>query len=135
MQERTQSPILWDDKFRKTELKGSRVLEEARTREAALRSEWTSIAATISGLPNAKDFEDSFFNEQAFVEAACVMLAHVIYLPSVQVFALLPFVSFMRRTGNGDGCDVDYNIGVSTGLLPLEPFCMLQSSLTSCKDT
>lgn len=92
-------------------------MEEARSREAALRSEWASIATTISGLPNTTDFGATLFNEQTFLEATCVVLAHVIYLPSARTFALLPFVSFMRRTGNGDGCDVDYDVGA------LSPIC------------
>ena len=110
-QDTTLSPILWDDSFRKTELKGSPVLEQAREREAALRAEWADIAADIKALSNSGDFASPAFSEDAFLRAACVVLAHAIYLPSAQCFALLPFVSQMQRTGSGDGCDVDYDAG------------------------
>lgn len=112
------SPILWDDKFRKTELKGSPVLEQSREREAALRAEWADIAAAIAALPNSGDFAATEFSDDAFLRAACVVLAHAIYLPSAQCFALLPFVSLMQRTGNGDGCDVDYDAGTARQQAP-----------------
>jgi hypothetical protein len=153
MQERTETPILWDDGFRANELRGSPVLDEARGREAALRAEWTDIAsfardsdsssssrsgdATRSGTGESgetgastsgrsesggggggaavragRDFlVQSSVNEAAFLDAVAVVLAHAIYLPSAGCFALLPLVSSMRRTGNGNGCDADFDAG------------------------
>lgn len=55
--------------------------------------------------------KDRRYNEQAFLHAFAVVLAHAIYLPSASCFALLPFVSFMQRTGNDNGCTVDYDLG------------------------
>ena len=37
------------------------------------------------------------------------MLAHAIYLPSAEVFALLPIASLLGRTGNGNGSEIDYD--------------------------
>lgn len=111
VQATTLSPILWDDSLRTNELRGSPVLSEARQREAALRAEWTDISAAITELPNAADFNDGTFCEGRFLEAVAVVLAHAIYLPTAQCFALLPLVSLMRRTGAGNGCDVDYDAG------------------------
>jgi histone-lysine N-methyltransferase SETD3 len=49
------------------------------------------------------------YNYEAFAAAFCVVLGHALYLPSAQLFALLPLISLMGRTGNANGCDVDYN--------------------------
>jgi hypothetical protein len=116
VQATTLSPILWDDSLRANELRGSPVLSEARGREAALRAEWADISAAITALPNSAAFNARTFCERSFLEAVAVVLAHAIYLPTAQCFALLPLVSFMRRTGVGNGCDVDYDAGAS--LLP-----------------
>lgn len=102
--------------MRKNELRGSPVLEEARGREAALRAEWQAIAASIAAAPNSADFDAAWFTEQRFLESVTVVLAHAIYLPAARCFALLPFVSFMRRTGDGSGCDVDYDLGARSRL-------------------
>ena len=115
VQQRTLTPILWDDKFRSKELLGSPVLAEARTREAALREEWASVSAALDAAQSGGQLADGFpraaFTEAAFLDAVSVVLAHAIYLESVGCFALLPVVSMMRRTGNGDGCDVDFDTG------------------------
>ena len=49
------------------------------------------------------------FGYDQFAAAFSAVLAHAIYLPSAEVFALLPIASVMGRTGNGNGCDIDYD--------------------------
>lgn len=86
------------------------MLNEARDREVQIREEFASILDSLdSGLP--KGIDSSWFNEQNFLESFSVAVAHSIYLPSAQCFALVPFASFMARTGNDNGCEVDYETG------------------------
>lgn len=102
---------------------GSPVLTDAREREAALRAQWDAISEALSTSDRAADFAAAVFNEQAFVEAFTVVLAHTAYLESAQCFAMLPMLSFARRTGNSDGCDLDYDIGTAAATpgLPYSP--------------
>jgi hypothetical protein len=109
-QETTLSPILWPEEFRHEALKGSPVLNEARDREVQIREEFASILDSLQ--PELSPGLGSWFNEQAFMECFAVALACSIYLPSAQCFALVPYASFMGRTGNDDGCEVDYDAGV-----------------------
>jgi hypothetical protein len=112
VQARTLSPILWLEDFRREQLKGSPTLNEARDREVQIREEWASIMDSVE----ARQFpslDKSWFNEQSFLEAFAVIVAHAVYLPSAQCFALLPYVSFMGRTGNDNGCEVDYDEGAN----------------------
>lgn len=89
------------------------MLSEARDREVQIREEFASILDSLeSGLPQGLD--SSWFNEQSFIESFAVVVAHSIYLPSAQCFALVPYTSFMGRTGNDNGCEVDYDTGAAT---------------------
>lgn len=110
VQDTTNSPILWDAEFRDLQLAGSPTLPLAREREAAIRKEWEGITAGMLA-SGSEALKDDRYNEQAFLQAFAVVLAHAIYLPSAQCFALLPYVSFMQRTGNDNGCTVDYDVG------------------------
>ena len=103
----TNSPVLWEDTEREEILRGSPVLEEARSREAALLAEWESIqtAAGTAGI----SLDPATFNARAFLEAMSVILAAAAYLPSAQCFALLPLVGSMRRTGSAGGAVLDYD--------------------------
>jgi hypothetical protein len=38
-----------------------------------------------------------------------VVVAHALYLPSAQCFALLPLASQLGRTGSGNGCSCDFD--------------------------
>ena len=86
------------------------VPQEACTREAALRQEWQEIAAAIAAAGAAAAYPSSTFNEQAFLEAMSVVLAHAAYLPSAQCFALLPLVGGFARTGSAAGAQLDYDM-------------------------
>lgn len=112
LQETTNSPILWEAEFRDLQLAGSPTLALAREREAAIRQEWEGVTASMAET-DSEALKDERYNERAFLQAFAVVLAHAIYLPSAQCFALLPYVSFMQRTGNDNGCTVDYDLGAS----------------------
>lgn len=46
-----------------------------------------------------------------------VVLAHAAYLPSAELFALLPLAGRLGRTGNENGCDLDYDADSGTVVL------------------
>ena len=70
MQETTETPILWDDKFRATELRGSPVLEQARVREEALRVEWALISAAIDSENKSREAGSSSGSSDSTAAAA-----------------------------------------------------------------
>lgn len=50
------------------------------------------------------------FTFEAFLDAFSVVLASAFYLPSAGSFALLPAINEMKRTGNEDACELDYDV-------------------------
>lgn len=104
------SPVLWSDNERESLLQGSQVLEEARARETAIRSEWPDI---IKDFPHLKVLGD----ETDFLNAMMTVLAKATYLPAAQCFALLPIISSLRRTGSASGATLDYDFDRETVVL------------------
>ena len=102
------SPVLWEDSQREELLRGSPVLAESRSREAALLSEWESIESTAATA--GVSLVTSIFNARAFLEAMSVILSAAAYLPTAQCFALLPLVGSLRRTGSAGGSVLDYDL-------------------------
>ena len=49
-------------------------------------------------------------DREVFRSAVAVVIAHAVYLPSVQCFALLPVASTLQRTGADTGAALDYDI-------------------------
>lgn len=49
------------------------------------------------------------YNETAFLRAFGVVIANSVYLSAAQCFALMPLASTMGRTGNDNGCNLDYD--------------------------
>ena len=49
-------------------------------------------------------------DEDTFRKAVAVVIAHAVYLPSVQCFALLPVASTLQRTGADTGAALDYDM-------------------------
>lgn len=49
------------------------------------------------------------FSEDDFFKAMSVVLGHAVYLGNAQCFALLPLASLVPRTGNENGCLLDYD--------------------------
>jgi histone-lysine N-methyltransferase SETD3 len=111
----TESPLLWPDAERAELLRGSPTLAEARAREAALRAEWAEIAATAAADPAA--YPPAVFNEDAFLAAMSVVLARAAFLPAAGVFALLPLVGALARTGAPDGAALDYDPATGAAVL------------------
>eukprot|EP00884_Botryococcus_braunii_P013165 jgi/Botrbrau1/2184/Bobra.101_2s0019.2 len=106
--EATQSPVFWPAPLRMQLLKGSPTLPEAEIREAALRSEWQSLAASMAEDPT--NFPPGRFSEEDFLNAMSVVFGYAAYLENAQCFALLPLATLVRRTGNENGCLLDYNL-------------------------
>jgi hypothetical protein len=95
---------------------GSPVLEEARSRQAALQQQWAQLAqATVAADPSR--FDPAHFNEAAFLRAFSVVLAHAAYLPSAECFALLPLAGQLGRTGNDNGTDLDFDAATGSVVL------------------
>lgn len=49
-------------------------------------------------------------SRDTFRQAVAVVVAHAVYLPSVQCFALLPVASTLQRTGADTGAALDYDL-------------------------
>jgi histone-lysine N-methyltransferase SETD3 len=104
----TASPILWEDQERVELLTGSPVLKEARDRQAALQQQWTQL--NEQHFSKATDrFSPAVFNEAAFMRSFCVVLACSTYLAAAECFALVPVAGSLARTGNDNGCTLDYD--------------------------
>lgn len=108
--ERTNSPLLWSDAELEALLKGSPVLEESRTRITEMKRQWQELHDNWFS-KDTETFREDVYGYEQFSAAFCVVLAHTTYLPSAQMFAILPLASLMGRTGNGNGAFVDYDEG------------------------
>ncbi len=104
----TSSPVLWEDQDRVALLTGSPVLNEARNRQNALQQQWTNLYKQHFQ-PNSSAFNPDVFNEADFMRTFCVVLACSAFLPSAECFALVPVAANMSRTGNDNGCTLDYD--------------------------
>ncbi|GIL70833.1 hypothetical protein Vretimale_3919 [Volvox reticuliferus] len=105
--EATLSPLLWEETELAELLAGSPVLDEARARRDALRRQWAALEPRLRADPDR--FPPGIFSEGAFYRAFSVVVAHARFLPSANCFALLPLASSMGRTGNSNGCDLDFD--------------------------
>eukprot|EP00879_Flechtneria_rotunda_P015067 GHRR01015744.1.p1 GENE.GHRR01015744.1~~GHRR01015744.1.p1 ORF type:complete len:507 (+),score=158.49 GHRR01015744.1:326-1846(+) len=108
----TASPLLWEDQEWAELLTGSPVLTEARNRQSALQQQWTQLVKHFQ--QDADKYNQAVFNEAVFVRTFCVVLASTSYLPSAQCFAIVPAASCLGRTGNDNGCTLDYDTGRQT---------------------
>lgn len=104
----TLSPILWADQDRVELLTGSPVLAEARSRQDALQQQWSDLSKQHFQANSGK-FNPEVFNEADFMRTFCVVLACTAYLPSAECFALVPVAANVGRTGNDNGCTLDYD--------------------------
>ncbi len=57
----------------------------------------------------SRHFTAAVFNESSFMRAFSVVVGRSCFLPSASCFALLPLAALMGRTGNNNGCDLDYS--------------------------
>eukprot|EP00798_Chlamydomonas_sp_ICE-L_P020004 gene20004-26717_t len=106
--ETTLTPLLWTDAELDALLQGSPVPAEARSRVAELKKQWAELEEQFFSQDKTK-FNPDIFNYDSFARAFAVIMAHAIYLPSASCFALLPVASLMARTGNENGCNLDYD--------------------------
>lgn len=93
----TLSPLLWTKEERADLLQGSPLVKEIEARLDALHQEWYSVieAASVAGVK----LDEEHFTTEAFVRTFCVVLAHAIYLPSAECFALVPLLGWAKKTG------------------------------------
>ncbi|KAK9834919.1 hypothetical protein WJX84_007057 [Apatococcus fuscideae] len=103
----TSSPMLWASGERREMLRGSPALEEAEQLESDVRGEWASISSAAESASNPLT---GYANEQKFVEAFSVVLAHAHYLTSAQCFALLPLIPLLQRSTDPDAAVLDYDL-------------------------
>lgn len=104
----TMTPLLWEDCELTELLAGSPALPEAQSRKAALQQQWQDLQERVFSQDTTK-FPQSVYNQAAFQAAFSVVLAHAVYLPSANCFALLPVASLLGRTGAESGCALDYD--------------------------
>ncbi|KAG2498938.1 hypothetical protein HYH03_003128 [Edaphochlamys debaryana] len=105
--ESTLTPLLWSDKELDELLTGSPVGAEARVRREALQKQWADLEPKLRA--DTAKFPPAAFSEQAFMRAFSVVCGHAAFLPAAGCFALLPLASLLGRTGNGNGCDLDFD--------------------------
>ncbi|DBA68672.1 TPA: hypothetical protein ACH3X2_013468 [Trebouxia sp. C0005] len=104
----TNSPTLWPPEEQSEYLQGSPALQEAQARSTALDAEWDSVSQQMAADPSQQ--ADLKINRDIFRSAVAVVIAHAVYLPSVQCFSLLPVASTLQRTGADTGAALDYDI-------------------------
>lgn len=106
--EKTDTPLLWPDDELEFLLAGSTILNETKNRVKELKRQWQMLHDEYFSKDPMK-FSPEVFGYSKFAAAFSVVLAHAIYLPSAQLFVVAPIVSLLGRTGNGNGCFVDYD--------------------------
>lgn len=105
--ETTNSPTLWSAEEQSELLQGSPALAEAQSRSKALDDEWQSISQHMASSTSSSHMS---MDQETFRKAVAVVIAHAVYLPSVQCFALLPVASTLQRTGSDTGAALDYDM-------------------------
>lgn len=97
-----ETPLLWNEEQRAQLLRGSPVAEQSRQRAKELKHEWSAISEAAPDLPSG-------FNEGSFLAAMTVALAHAVYIPDANCFALAPGLAALRRSGSGTATAVGYD--------------------------
>jgi len=104
--ERINTPILWDPAQRDELLQGSPSLPVAVQRAAAIDEEYAGMQEALAAAMSA--FPAESYSLQAFRDAFSVVLATVVYLPSVNILALVPLAGSVRQVGSG-GALLDFD--------------------------
>ncbi|KAI5069526.1 hypothetical protein GOP47_0015827 [Adiantum capillus-veneris] len=93
----TLSPITWSKSEQETLLKGTSVAEEVNQRCLFLEDEFSEIMETSQS--KLMDLPQSYFTVDAFKNAFAVILSRAIYLPSAELYALVPIADAVNVTG------------------------------------
>lgn len=80
-------------------------MPSSRAHDGTISSPLASHALSPSPLV----LSPAVYNERAFLQAFGVVIANSVYLSAAQCFALMPLASTMGRTGNDNGCNLDYD--------------------------
>jgi len=109
--EKSSSPLLWDAELAESLLKGSPVLPLAKLRAAAIETEYYDIYERLAAA--MAQFPEEAYSLSAFRNAFSVVLQRVVYLPSADVLALIPFVDGIQPAGS-KGALLDFDTETST---------------------
>lgn len=93
----TLSPVAWTKSEQETLLKGTSVAEEVKQRCLFLEDEFAEIMETSQS--KLMDLPQSSFNVDAFKNAFSVILSRAIYLPSAELYALVPIGDAVNLRG------------------------------------
>lgn len=93
----TLSPVAWSKLEQETLLKGASVAEEVKQRCLFLEDEFTDIMEISQS--KLKDLPQGLFTLEAFKNAFSVILSRAIYLPSAELYALVPFGDAVNVSG------------------------------------
>lgn len=93
----TLSPVVWSKLEQETLLKGTSVAEEVRQRCLYLEDEFADIMETCQN--QLKDLPQSLFTLEAFKNAFSVIVSRAIYLPSAELYALVPIGDAVNLSG------------------------------------
>ncbi|CAM6111078.1 unnamed protein product [Calypogeia fissa] len=96
--EATMSPLVWTDAEIDEQLMGSSVLEEAKQRIAALEEEHEELKASYFE-KDPQAFSAEAFSLSAFKNAFTVIMSRAFYLPSADIFALIPYGDCINHRG------------------------------------
>ncbi|KAL2623620.1 hypothetical protein R1flu_003825 [Riccia fluitans] len=88
--EATASPLLWSDAERDELLKGSPALEEVKDRVAALEEVYEELNSGFFE-KDPQTFASEGFSLTAFKNAFSTILSRATYLPTADIFALIPY--------------------------------------------
>eukprot|EP00250_Pteridium_aquilinum_P008157 c17723_g1_i1 orf=616-2127(-) len=96
----TLSPVVWSKLEQETLLKGTSVAEEVKQRCLFLEEEFADIMDTSQS--KLQDLPQSLFTLEGFKNAFSVILSRAIYLPSAELYALVPIADAVNITGEAE---------------------------------
>lgn len=104
--ESTLSPLLWEEGERERLLRGSPILADVKERVRILEQKFESLKNThFDRFP--EKFSPEIFNLQNFKKSFAVVLSRVIYLPSLDILALVPLADMVNHK-SGCGAVTDF---------------------------
>lgn len=113
----TLSPILWTAEEQQKLLKGSPALEEVQQRSAALEGEYEDLQSYFTKDPQA--FPQEYFSLEAFKSAFSVILSRAVYLPSADLFALVPYADALNHRADSQAY-LDYSMEDQAVVFPVD---------------
>ncbi|EFJ32882.1 hypothetical protein SELMODRAFT_406852 [Selaginella moellendorffii] len=100
----TLSPLLWEQEEQEELLRGSSALAKVKDQLTSLRQTFDALKDTLK---DNKDFPMEKFTFSAFKAAFSVVLSRAVYLPSAELFALVPFGDLINHESSRSLLDYD----------------------------